>query len=512
MSTLADLVGSRTGLGEADVAWLHRLVSEWQLVADLSFSDLVLRVRTTEGTWLAAALVRPVTGSTTYPLDVVGSELAADTPGARRAERALSGRALSGRVGRDVETEWRGGVEVRSEALPVRRGGRVLAVLVRDTGSSVTRMPSPLELTYLTTAGELLQMIGEGRFPFPGSHTDPEHAPRVGDGLVRLDRTGHVVYASPNALSATRRLGVAADLLGAHLGHVIARLTAAPGTLDEPRGSAALAAVLRFGEPRESEVEAQGATVLLRALPLFPGGEPRGAIVLVRDVTELRSRERQLIGKDATIREIHHRVKNNLQTVAALLRLQARRMQVPEARAALEESVRRVASIAMVHETLSQAFHDAVAFDEIADRVLAMCAEVAAPESAVVVRRRGSFGELPAEVATAVALVLTELVQNAVEHACPGPDGGHVEVVALRTDDGLQVEVVDDGTGLPEGFDLAAGPRLGLKIVRTLVEGELRGRLALGAGPAGVGTSARVEVPLVAPTVSAAAPTTPAGG
>ena len=492
MSTLADLVRDRTGLGGADVDWLHRLVGEWQLIADLSFADLVLRVRTTEGTWLAVAMVRPVTGPTTYPLDLVGAELASDSPGARRAARAYAGRAV-----RDDEVERRGSLRVRSEAVPVRRGARVVAVLARETDSSVTRMPSALELTYLTTAGELLQMVGEGRFPFPGQRIDPEHAPRVGDGLVRLDRTGHVVYASPNALSATRRLGVLGDLLGAHLGRTVASLTAPPGTLDEPRGSAALAAVLRFGEPRESEVEAQGATVLLRALPLFPGGEPRGALVLLRDVTELRSRERQLVGKDATIREIHHRVKNNLQTVAALLRLQARRMEVPEARAALEESVRRVASIAMVHETLSQAFRDAVAFDEIADRVLAMCAEVAAPESAVVVRRTGSFGELPAEVATALAMVLTELVQNAVEHGRrPGEAGGVVEVRASRPDGQLRVEVVDNGVGLPDGFDLAAGPRLGLKIVRALVEDELRGRLQLQDREQVAGTTACVEVPL----------------
>ena len=86
--------------------------------------------------------------------------------------------------------------------------------------------------------------------------------------------------------------------------------------------------------------------------------------------------------------------------------------------------MRRVASIAMVHETLSQALQDVVPFDEIADRVLAMCAEVAAPES---VGRRcgasGAFGELPAEVATALAMVLTELVQNAVEHAYPDGRG-----------------------------------------------------------------------------------------
>ena len=499
MSTLADLVRARTDLDDADVDWLHRLVGEWQLVADLSFSDLVLRVRTVEQTWLAVAHMRPTTGPTTYPLDVVGSELATGTLGARRAERATQGH----RAVRDGDPEWRGGLRVRSEVVPVRRGTRVLAVLCRDTDSSITRMPSTLELTYLTTAGELLQMVAEGSFPFPGQHTDPEHAPRVGDGLMRLDRTGHVVYASPNALSAYRRLGVAADLLGAHLGHTIARLSAAPGTLDEPRGSAALAAVLRFGEPRESEVEAQGATVLLRALPLFPAGQPRGALVLVRDVTELRTRERQLMGKDATIREIHHRVKNNLQTVAALLRLQARRMAVPEARAALEESVRRVAAIAMVHETLSQAWEEAVAFDDIADRVLAMCAEVAAPESAVVVRRAGSFGELPADVATALAMVLTELVQNAVEHAYPGPVHGWVEVQVVRRTELLRVEVRDDGAGLPAGFDLDTGPQLGLKIVQTLVESELRGSLAMQPGPSG-GTTVVVEVPLSGETVAPA--------
>lgn len=489
MSTLADLVRARTGLGDADLGWLHRLVGEWQLVADLSFADLLLHVRTTEGGWLTVAHMRPTTGPTTYPEDVVGRDVApAD---AAAFEQAVTGtRTVSG-----SEPDRRRPVPVRREAVPVRRGARVLAVLTRDTNVNAARMPSALELTYLTTAGELLQMVAEGRFPFPGHVPDPEHAPRVGDGLVRLDRTGHVVYASPNALSAFRRLGVSGDLLGAHLGQVISRLSAAPDVLDEPRGSAALTAVLRFAEPRESEVEAQGATVLLRALPLHPGGEPRGALVLVRDVTELRRRDRQIVGKDATIREIHHRVKNNLQTVAALLRLQARRMEAPEARLALEESVRRVASIAMVHETLSQAFQDTVPFDQIADRVLAMCAEVAAPESSVVVARTGSFGELPAGVATALAMVLTELVQNAVEHAYRDASQGRIEVRAEPADGGLRVEVLDDGSGLPHAFDLATSPRLGLRIVRTLVDGELRGSLLVEPRPSG-GTRAMLQVPL----------------
>jgi len=483
VSTLADLAFDRTDLTEPHVEWLHRLVAEWQLVADLSFADLVLWVRTREGGWLAAAHMRPTTGPTAYPLDVVGSTLdAALTP---RVDRAWTER----RIVREGDPEWRARVPVRQEAIPVSTGSEIVAVLTRDTNLTAARMPSTLELSYLTSSGELLQMVSEGRFPFPGPDREPEHAPRVGDGYLRLDRTGHVVYASPNALSAYRRLGVSTDLLGRHLGRTIAALAAADGALDEPRGSAALAAVLRFQEPRESEVEVAGATVLLRALPLVPGGQPRGALVLVRDVSELRRRDRQIMGKDATIREIHHRVKNNLQTVAALLRLQARRLEEPGARAALEESVRRVATIAMVHETLALALDETVAFDEIADRVLAMCAEVAAPESDVTVVRRGDFGLLAAEVATPLAMILTELVQNAVEHAA----ATRIEVHVTRGERSMTVVVQDDGRGLPADFDLASSPRLGLQIVRTLVQGDLRGTLDLRAGP-GSGTAATVVV------------------
>jgi two-component sensor histidine kinase len=494
VSTLAELVRARTDLTRLDLEHLQRLVAEWQLLADLSFADLVLWVHTHEGHWLATAHMRPTTGPTTYPDDVVEEELA----GSDRIGRAWrEGRIVADGEPPEKERLWRAKVPVRQEAVPVRRGDRVIAVLTRDTNLAAARVPSQLELAYLSSAGELVQMVSEGTFPFPGSDPDPEHAPRVGDGLLRLDRTGHVVYASPNALSAYRRLGVTGDLLGAHLGHTIARLSAGPGKLDEPRGSAALAAALRFREPRDSEVEAQGAVVMLRALPLVPGGEPRGALVLVRDVTEVRRRDRQILGKDATIREIHHRVKNNLQTVAALLRMQARRMTDPAAQAALQESVRRVASIAVVHETLSLSLDENVEFDAIADKVLAMCAEVATTGAPVHVQRTGSFGVLPADVATALSMVLTELVQNAVEHAYPDGAAGVIEVRVSRGPERLQVEVVDDGAGLPAGFDLAASNRLGLQIVRTLVAGELGGELLLErATPRG--TRAVVSVPLTA--------------
>jgi hypothetical protein len=186
-------------------------------------------------------------------------------------------------------------------------------------------------------------------------------------------------------------------------------------------------------------------------------------------------------------------VKNNLQTVAALLRLQARRTPVPEAREALEESVRRVTSIALVHETLSQTLDESVAFDAIADQLASMTVELGTTGRRARVTRVGSFGVLSAEIATPLALVLSELLQNALEHAFER-EGGSLEVRVRREPTVLEVVVADDGGGLPDNFALDASPRLGLQIVRALVVGEMRGTLALRPGPGG-GTEAIVAVP-----------------
>src|SRR5439155_13007611 len=177
---------------------------------------------------------------------------------------------------------------------------------------STARTPSHLELNYLTTADDLAQMIADGTFPpmpHPGETTT--RSPRVGDGLIRLDAGGKVTYASPNAQSAYRRLGLSTHLVGEDLAEVSARLAGDP--LDGGETADRILAALRGKAPAQREMEARGASVLMRALPLLPAAVPIGALVLVRDVTEVRRRDRQLVTKDATIREIHHRVKNNLQ-------------------------------------------------------------------------------------------------------------------------------------------------------------------------------------------------------
>ncbi|MGH3247461.1 MAG: sensor histidine kinase, partial [Trebonia sp.] len=402
---------------------------------------------------------------------------------------------------RESDPDWTSGVPVRAEALPVTKDGQVIAVIERSTNLNGARTPSRLELTYLAGADDLARMISEGTFPYPGHDTTLVRSPRVGDGMLRLDAAGRVTYASPNAQSAYRRLGLTADLIGTELGGATGQLAATGAPVDE-----SLMLVTRGRAPRETEIDVNGTVVQLRSIPLVVGGQRTGALVLVRDVTELRRRERELLTKEATIREIHHRVKNNLQTVAALLRLQARRLSAPEAQAALHEAVRRVGSIAIVHETLSHAPEEIVDFDDIADRVAMMAGEVSSPEVRVTPKITGQFGMLPATVATPLAMVLTELLQNALQHGfaaaarSSGPDSsysdaGIIEVVAARAPELLTVTVTDSGAGLPPGFDLENTTSLGLQIVRTLIEGELGGRISLRPR-AGGGTIAVVDLPV----------------
>ncbi|MGZ5371859.1 sensor histidine kinase [Aeromicrobium sp.] len=487
MPSLDDIARHQTSLDRADVAWLHLLVADWQIIADLSFADLVLWVPDAEskGFW-AAAQIRPTTGPTSLIDDVVGTFVPAGKSDV--LERAME----SGEVLDAVSDEWQDGVHVSTETVTVRREGRTIGVIARRTNLAGVRTPSNLESAYRETADELLAMIIAGEFPMPGARSELADSLRVGDGFVRTDRLGLVTYASPNALSAYRRIGLSGDLVGTDLAKTTQALVDSRPTDSAP---------LNFLGGRlieEAELVKGSASLLVRVIPLRSGGASAGTLILLRDVTELRLRERELVSKEATIREIHHRVKNNLQTVAALLRLQGRRMDNPEARIALEDAVRRVGSIALVHETLSQSFDQTVQFDEIADQLLRTVLDVSATEAsgaarAIKAERIGTFGSLPGDVATPLAMVLTELIQNAAQHAftAAGNSGGHIALSVNRIRDRIRMRVSDNGVGLDVDFDPTRS--LGLSIVTTLVETELGGTLTFERGASG-GTTVAIQL------------------
>jgi two-component sensor histidine kinase len=486
---MAELARDYTDLDGPTLSHLQRLVASWGMLSDLCFADLLLFVPVSSSAdrFIVLGQVRPTTSQTLHREDLVGHVIdEVERPLVSRCWRLAS--IVEGEVGIPSRNE-RG----RLVSIPVRWQEEVVAVMTRESALSVGRRPGELERVYVEVFDRFARMIVSGEFPYPIEEAVRSEL-RVGDGVLLLDSTGRVEYASPNAVNALHRMGMYSGLEGMRLDEV---------GIDETAVDQAFATAL----PVTQEVEGRpDVTVVTRCMPLLENGKVTGALVLMRDVSDVRRMDRLLLSKDAAIREVHHRVKNNLQTISSLLRLQARRLPDGEAKSALEESERRVRTIALVHEILSRDASDQVDFDDIVPSLLRMAEDFMAPEAHFRIGHDGEAGELPASVATPLAVILTELLQNAAEHAFPGVSAlgaarsGSDQLrvhVSLRRDDGqLLVQVRDNGRGLPPGFSIEGTTSLGLSIVRDLVRTQLGGRIEMLTDG---GTTVNVTVPTLAP-------------
>ncbi|MEN9962547.1 MAG: hypothetical protein RIS66_960, partial [Actinomycetota bacterium] len=396
MSSLSDLFKKHGKASNADIEWLHLLLSDWQLVADLVFADLVLWIPTSEGSFVAAGHARPSSAATIFFRDIAGEPIRKEWSSA--VTKAFES-GLSQHLGAPDTYD---GLLTRFSAIPIRRRvsnkseevtEKPIAVVTRHTNLAEAKAPNKLQLNYLSCGNYLLDMMADGAYPDFANQTGPRRgAPRANDGLLRLDVDGVVEFASPNGLSAFNRLGIKGELEGQTLAAASAPVLKTRMSVDE-----SLPLVLNGRAPWRTDMESANITLTVRSIPLRQGGQRTGAIVLCRDVTELRRQERELITKDATIREIHHRVKNNLQTVAV--------------KESLNQAMRRVAAIALVHDTLSEGLNQDVNFDEVFDRVLMLASEVASSmNTSVRTLIDGRFGQLKSDMATPLAVALTEIV------------------------------------------------------------------------------------------------------
>ncbi|MGJ0205009.1 histidine kinase N-terminal domain-containing protein [Leucobacter sp. gxy201] len=488
MTTLREFATKYSALEEEEIEWLERLTLDWSLIADLSLSDVVLWVPTEDGEYLAVAHSRPAGSVTLFYREVIGDFLRSDW-------RSLVDEAMeTGRPAISTSPAWYEENPMRLTAHAVSRrdehGELHGPFAVATVHSSVvdSQNASRIGAAFHEVADDLFDMMEQGLFPPKGNTRGGEQgSPRAADGLVRLNLDGTAEFVSPNTQSTFASIGYRDEIEGENFADVVAEVVKGQFDTNE-----SLPLIAQGKVAKRAEFDVRRHTITLRSIPVVRDGARVGGIVLTRDVTELRQQAQELVTKDATIREIHHRVKNNLQTVASLLRVQARRARSEEAKQVLGQAMRRVAAIAVVHDTLATGLSQIVDFDEVFARVLGLAAEVASLHNTTVhPRKEGEFGKLPSEYATPLALALTEIVTNAVEHGLAGSEG-EVVTRADRNPERLIVEVIDTGTGLPGG---TVGDGLGTQIVRTLVEGELGGSISWGPDERG-GTRVVIEVPL----------------
>lgn len=485
MATFTEIIRQHSALDEDEISHIKKLMRVWNTLADLAFADLVLVVPVKgdkkQRRFIVASNVRPTTGVTLYQSDLTGVVLHIE-------DRPLLERSwIKGEVIEGSSTTIGRGQDVRVETIPVSFRGRPIAVLRREYDQTVVRKNSSLERAYINAFERFAHMIADGSFPYSSDMVEPEDAPRIGDGVLILSPDFVIQFASPNSISNLHRLGIHTAAVGARLSQF--------GFDETP-----LSMAVRSNNTVTEEIERGNVSVLIRVFPFLNGDRPDGVMLMMRDVTEVRRRDRLLLSKEATIREVHHRVKNNLQTIASLLRLQRRRLVTEEAQSALAESERRIRSIAIVHETLAREASDFVKFADVIEPLVEVVQEATTSEEMQIsFEVSGDAGTLPGEIATPLAIILNELMQNAVDHAFQanekGIKQGTVSIELERNSQGLAIVVSDNGRGLPDDFNLETSEGLGTSIMKALVTSELGGTITMVNGAEG-GTVVQVKIPL----------------
>jgi two-component sensor histidine kinase len=243
----------------------------------------------------------------------------------------------------------------------------------------------------------------------------------------------------------------------------------------------------------QREVNYLDKTYILRSICLKRKDDDTSRMLInLRDISDLRYKERQLLVKSAVIKEIHHRVKNNLQTVASLIRLQMRRSVTEEAKISYQESLNRIMSIATVHEVLSYSGVENVRMDEIINKISKLISyNLPHQESNVQIKLETETIQLGSHQAVSLALILTELIQNCLKHAFIGRDTGLISIRFYCMNGAIHLLVEDDGAGIQE---VLKTDQLGLKIVKNLTQYDLAGTFTIEPNSK-QGTTAHVIFP-----------------
>lgn len=466
-------------LTERDQEFLGRVAAGLPITADVSRADLLLCCLLSPQRILVVQHAAPISISSYYHECVTGRILNTD-------DQPLLHQALTqGRGGRrQLEVVARGAPVIQAVYPILNDERRVVAALSIETNMVAHERQrrrngsfrqAVLWLQDMCMRGELAGAADLSRFG-------------LYDGIYLVDRSRTILYMSGIAGNLFRSAGLEVDLQGQRVSEL------------EAQDDEMVDWVLRTATCLEHRHESMDGRVWVRkALPLrrsptwqplryrlpqWAGFAPRersavdGVMVLLHNATDAVQKQRELNVKSAIIQEIHHRVKNNLQTIAAILRIQARRATGDEARSHLTDAVNRILSVAVIHEFLSEDDYQPINIRDLCVRIGQQVKQVAiSPDQEVVIEIRGPNIRLPAGQATPVAMVINELVLNAMEHGLSGHRSGRIEIELCDQGDAVQVTIQNSGRGLPPDFNPHQSGSLGLQIVHTLVTDDLKGTL-----------------------------------
>ena len=452
--TIKDLCYEYTNLGDADIDILETMASQIPYTSDLTGTDIFIDAPLKDGAdAVVLAWARPKKRSL-YGHSVVG-ELAFAT-----SEPAVYRTFKTGLTSRNVRGVSQEGIPIEQTVVAIRNvADEIIGTLIMERDIS-EELRQEEQVEFLTQTAERLSNT-----LMYLSTTGSQFEDWVGNGLYVLNKNNKITYVNKKAAQIYHAVyGFEAS------GNDFYLTIFDCSTLDE--------LLDHLKNPVEYCILDKN--YFFQAYPLVTYGELSGCVVSFRDITDLRKKEQELHAQSNIIREIHHRVKNNLQNVAALLRLQMRRSDLDEVKSEFLASINRIISISMVHDVFACQTCDTVDLRELSQRILKGLVESSAlPEQNIETRVEGQSVLLSSSQAVPLALVINEVLTNSFKHAFKFLGSGLIILKLAETDGQIQLSVWDNGPEPLEPFDIVKQRRLGLQIVDSLVGDQLDGNFEM---------------------------------
>lgn len=459
---LKELCRDYTGLNQDDIEILLRIGDMLPYIAELTGTDVFIDCITRDpNVAVVVAQGTPKTQQSLYSVSVVGKlALRQNEPAALRSLEI-------GMETRDLKAITQEGRSVRQNVVPIKNEqNRSIGVLImeQDVTDDVNQNAHMEILS--ETAAQLTQTLLDAKDEWEGTVTS-----HLNDAIIVYDGAGVATYANPAAQELYRKLGYRDEIIGMHFDNMAFNQVPLRQVIDGQSFSI-------------SEVEIGKLSLQVKYAAKKIKGNNAGIVMLAKDVTDVREKEKELILKSVAMREIHHRVKNNLQTIASLLRLQSRRIADPEAKSCFKDSINRILSMAVTHEILAQNGMDDVDIMTILQKLKESTFSCDAEAGRRIrLQIKGDRFQVGSDEATSIALVINELIQNSLEHAFPDRDIGKIDVIIQKGIMYSSISIADDGIGFdPE--HIGAGS-LGLTIVKGIVMDKLGGTLHIESGASG---------------------------
>jgi two-component sensor histidine kinase len=442
----------RPYLTEDDIRQLQRMAEMLPSIADVCqadvFIDCAVSSEMDEAIVLAEAF--PTTARSLYRMSVVGQMArAVNEPGVIACLQ--TGQPILGSRGISQER-----VSMEQNVIPIKNGsGRTIGTLIleKDITENV-RQEQRVELLTETTErlGSTLMQL---------SLSEPWLSSLIQEGMILFDEHGTLTFANEKASFLLGKIGFTQSLPGCPAADFLF------GSL--------LMETLAYGGVRFDEGWSGGTFLKLKTAAFVQNGRIVGGMLLISDHSDVKEKEQQLVVQSAVMKEIHHRVKNNLQTISSLLNLQSRRLEHPELRSAFRESINRINSIALVHDLLARQGLEETDAAELIDRISnLLVSSLAEPGRRIHLSLLADPLPVSSDQATQLALIVNELIQNSMSHAFSASDEGWIRMELQATPQEVTLVYQDSGPGFEPQEE---NSHLGLQIVRTLVQNGLRGEL-----------------------------------